>query len=345
MIRGACNRTSYLGRAVSLCVMAIAIIPAIAIPTCGQSYKYFRLGNPEDAHTNPVRGYALMGGGKDLDDAFKWLCDRASGGDFLVLRARGDDDYNPYINGLCKANSVATLILSDRAAAQDPKVAEIIRRSEAIFIAGGDQANYLNFWANTPVQKEINKALARGVPLGGTSAGLAVMAELVYSAQGDAPDDPDLTSALALSDPFHPRVTVRRAFLDIPILKNTLTDTHFKARDRMGRSLTFLSRIVQDGWSAHPREIAVDEKTAVLLDPDGKAIVVGKSTVYFMEVTEAPAVCRVKDPLTFSGISVYRVKAGDQFDVTKWRGTGGVSYSLVVDKGVVHSTAAGGAIY
>jgi hypothetical protein len=58
-------------------------------------------------------------GGSDLDVAFKWLCDRVSGGVFLVLRAHGDDDYNPYINGLCKVNSVSTLILPDRAAAQD----------------------------------------------------------------------------------------------------------------------------------------------------------------------------------------------------------------------------------
>ena len=50
----------------------------------------------------------------------------------------------------------------------------------------------------------------------------------------------------------------------------------------------------------------MDEKTAVLRDPDGKATVVGKSTVYFMEVTEAPEVCRANEPLTFSAIRVYR---------------------------------------
>ena len=210
------------------CALVVLLTLAAVLPVQGQSYKYFRLGNKADAHTRPIAGYALMGGGKDLDDAFKWLCEHASGGDFLVLRAHGDDDYNPYINGLCKVNSVATLILPDRAAAQDPKVGEIIRQAEAIFIAGGDQANYLNFWGDTPVQTEINKALGRGVPLGGTSAGLAVMGEFVYSAQGDAPDDPDLTSALALFNPFHSRVTVRRAFLNVPILKNTLTDTHFR---------------------------------------------------------------------------------------------------------------------
>lgn len=136
------------------CAELALLIFTCRSPAFGQSYKYFRMGNAADVQTKPVPGYAFMGGGSDLDEAFKWLCARASGGDFLVLRAHGDDDYNPYINGLCKPNSVATLILPDRPAAEDPKVAEIIRQAEAIFIAGGDQANYLNFWADTPVQTE-----------------------------------------------------------------------------------------------------------------------------------------------------------------------------------------------
>jgi len=325
-------------------VLSILVL-AISAHAFGQSYKYFRLGRSEDAHTTPTSGFALMGGGKDLDAAFRWLCEHASGGDFLVLRARGDDDYNRYVKRLCKANSVATLILPDTSAALAPQVADIIRKAEAIFIAGGDQARYLNLWAETPVQEEINAAIERGVPIGGTSAGLAVMGEFIYSAQGDAPDDPDLTSGLALADPFHPRVTVRRRFMQIPILKNTLTDTHFRKRDRMGRSLVFLARIVQDEWSRDPREIAVEEKAAVLLEPSGAATVVGSGPAYFMRVTHVPEVCRANEPLTFREIEVRRVDPGGHFDVPKWQGTDARSYSLSVEKGVIHSTAPGGDVY
>ena len=42
----------------------------------------------------------MMGGGSDLDEAFRWLCAKASDGDLLVRRARGDDEYNSYIAGL-----------------------------------------------------------------------------------------------------------------------------------------------------------------------------------------------------------------------------------------------------
>src|ERR1700761_1426565 len=86
------------------------------------AYKYFRTGSPQDAVTKPLSGFALMGGGTDLDEAFRWLCKRARGGDFLILRATGGDDYNPYVAGLedgaqCRLNSVATPIFPRRGGA------------------------------------------------------------------------------------------------------------------------------------------------------------------------------------------------------------------------------------
>jgi cyanophycinase len=312
----------------------------------GSSYQYMRIGHKEDAKTNPVAGIAMMGGGKDLDEAFKWLCQKANGGDFLILRATDDDAYNPYVNGLCHLNSVATLIIPDRTAAADPDVADIIRHAEAIFIAGGNQARYINFWKDMPVEDTINEALARGVPIGGTSAGLAVEPEFVYGALGDKEDDNDLASTDVLPDPYFPRVTLARDFLHHPVLKNTITDSHFAKRDRMGRSLGFLARIIQDGWSKSPREIAIDEKSAVLVEADGKATVVGSGKgAYFMQATQAPQACQKGVPLTMKGISVFKGPAGAHFDLASWSGTGGVSYTLSVENGAIHSTQSNNTIY
>jgi cyanophycinase len=310
------------------------------------SYQYIRLGQKADAKSHPSPGIAMMGGGSDLDEAFRWLCKKANGGDLLVLRARGDDAYNPYINGLCKLNSVATLIIPDRDAAQDSAVAEIIRHAEAVFIAGGDQSRYVNFWRGTPVQNAINAGLAAGKPIGGTSAGLAVLGEFAYGALGDAPDDDDLASTVVLRDPYFRRVTLVRGLLANPSLSGVLTDSHFAQRDRMGRSLGFLARIMQDAWSATPREIAIDEGSAVLLEADGRTTVVGPGKgAYFLRPTQAPEVCQPKTPLTFRNITVYRTPAGTHFDISKWSGEGGVSYSLSVEQGVIHSTQPGGNIY
>src|SRR5262249_29492818 len=159
-------------------------------------------------------------------------------------------------------NSVATLVIPSREAAQEKKVAEIVGQAEAIFIAGGDQSRYVNFWKGTPVQDAINAHIAAGKPIGGTSAGLAVLGEFVYGCLKDKPDDADLASPQVLADPYTERVTVVRDFLKNSELDNILTDSHFAKRDRMGRSLGFLARIVADGWSKAPREIAIDEKSA-----------------------------------------------------------------------------------
>ena len=149
-----------------------------------------------------------MGGGTDLDEAFRWLCDRADGGDFLILRAAGSDVYNPYLQHLCQLNSVATLIIPDRASSTDHFVIDTITHASAIFIAGGDQARYINFWAGTPVETSLRGAVKRGVPIGGTSAGLAVLGQYIYSAQNDRPDDKDLSSDEALADPFYRQVVI-----------------------------------------------------------------------------------------------------------------------------------------
>jgi cyanophycinase len=320
----------------------------------GHAYKYFRVGSAQDVATKTRPGFALMGGGTDLDEAFRWLCARANGGDFLVLRAAGTDAYNPYIAGLedrmsCKLNSVATLVIPSREAAGDPFVAQTIAHAEVIFIAGGDQANYIRFWMGTPVQTEINAAIRRGAPIGGTSAGLAVMGEWAYSAEGDRPDDPNLDGKTALMDPLGPRVALVRGFLEIPILKGIITDSHFAKRDRMGRLLVFLSHIrgTEPGGNS-PLGMGIDESTAMLLNTDGKAIVVGKGSVYLVEqhgqVFKMP-----RGQIIADGFDVLRIGPSKDFDLLEpnllHSTATGTAYSLTVSHLDLLSSQPGDAVY
>jgi cyanophycinase len=313
------------------------------------AYRYFRLGNSANAATASRPGFALMGGGTDLDEAFRFLCDRAGSGDLLVLRATGGDDYNPYIQKLCHLNSVATIVIPNRDAAADPFVGQTIRHASALFISGGDQAKYVNFWQGTPVQAALNEAIRRGVPIGGTSAGLAVMGEFAYTAQGDKPDDPNLDGKTALADPFGPRNTLSPNFLQIPILKGIITDTHFAKRDRMGRLLVFLARLNRpDGKPLPPglgvRGIGVEQGAAVLLEPDGKATVAGRGSAYFVSAQGADGVVAIGRPLSFGPFEIQKVDPGHAFDLKTWTGDS-TRYTLSVEAGVIHSTQPGGGVY
>jgi cyanophycinase len=241
---------------------------------------------------------------------------------------------------------VATLIIPDRTAAENPGAAEIIRKAEVIFIAGGDQANYIRGWKGTSVQNALNEGIAAGKPIGGTSAGLAVEGEFVYGALGDKPDDKDLASVAVLADPYLERVTVERDFLKIPLLQNLITDSHFAKRDRMGRSLGFLARIMKDGSSSSPREVAIDEKSALLVEANGEARVVGKGKgVYLISPTLAPETCARGAPLTFRNVSVYRLRKGGHVNLASFTGEGGTVYMLSVQRGKIESTQHGNEIY
>lgn len=325
--------------AINRMLFCVLLLVLSTVSTFAQTYRYARTGKSADAKTHPHFGIALMGGGADLDEAFRFLCAKADGGDFLILRAAGENDYNPYVSGLCKPNSVATLVIPDRASAQDPRVREIIGNAEAIFIAGGDQARYVNFWKGTPVDDALDQHIRAGKPIGGTSAGLAILGQFIYSAQQDKDTDQDLTSAEVLQNPYAPRVTLAKDFIDLPLLRNDLTDTHFAKRDRLGRSLGFLARIVQDNWSARPREIAIDERSAVLVEPDGKSRVIGPGRgAYFISITQRPDVCQAKQPLTMSNIRVHHAPGGQTFDLRSWSGPKGEDYTLAVGRGVIHSS-------
>jgi cyanophycinase len=332
-------------RAAKLLILLLVVIAAQAtVFAQAKPYQYFRIGSPTDVKPRTEPGFALIGGGKDLDPAFQWMCHRSGGGDFLILRATGTDAYNPYVQSLCHQNSVSTLVIPDKRAANDLFVAQTIAHAEAIFISGGDQANYINFWKSTPLQKELNAAIRRGVPIGGTSAGLAVQGEYIYSAQKDPPAGPDLRSTLALANPFQFQVVIAHGFLENPALADTITDTHFVTRDRMGRLLVFMARILASGNVKHIKGIGIDEQTAVLLESDGRSSIVGKGAAYFLYAATPAPVLKAGTPLSMQGISVQKVTPGGTFDLRSWKGAA-THYTFDVVAGTIHSTQPNHAVY
>ena len=324
------------------CLFFLFVVCSVLPGWAAKQYSYFRVGNPNDVTTSTTAGTALEGGGTDVDALFQWMCQRSGNGDFLVIRATGTDAYNPYIQQLCpNENSVATLIIPNLTAANDPFVSSTIQHAEALFIAGGNQADYINFWTGTPVESGVNALIARSVPVGGTSAGMNVLSQFIYSALGAQ----GVTSSEALANPFNKYITLAENFLSISPLQGLIDDPHFVTRDRMGRDLAFLCRIYLNGWSSAPRDIAIDEQTALLVDSAGNGTVVGISTVYFLQAPGAPQVCQSGTPLTYQNIGVQRINSSGTFNLPTWKGTAVTAYTVSATAGVLSSTQPGGGIY
>jgi cyanophycinase len=335
------NPSRRIGRPMSGIRFGIAI-PFFAIllnlSCAGQTIKgngytaYSVAANDPQPPKAPTFAVVLLGGHGDVDEATSFLCRHSGGGELVVLRASGADDYNSEFQSACPGNSVVTLVITSREGANDPFVAEKIRNAHAIFIAGGDQSNYVKYWTGNAVQKEIDEDVRRGVPIGGISAGLAVQGEFVFDSMLDTVKSPE-----ALANPYDPHVTLVRDFLSIPVLKSIITDSHFSQRQRMGRSLAFLARIVQDGWAQEAHGIGLDETTAVLVEADGRARVIGKNSAYFMTLDHRPEVCVDGKALTLRHVKVLKLSAGDTFDLSAWAATGGSSFEVNVVDGKMTS--------
>jgi cyanophycinase len=286
----------------------------------------------------PTFAAALVGGAGDVDAATHFLCDHSGGGEIVVLRASGTDAYNPYFHQLCPNNSVTTLLITSAGGAREAQAMRHLERAHAIFIAGGDQSNYVRFWAG-PLERAINADIERGVPIGGISAGLAVLGQFVFSARRDT-----ISSAEALANPFDPKLTLDRDFLSLPILRGIITDSHFSERQRLGRTVAFLARIRHDGWANPARAIGVDQETAVLVRANGQAEVVGKGSAFFLELTQAPERCAPNQPLSVEGVRGYEIRgespagAPAHFDLKSWSGTGGESFIVGVANGAMTGT-------
>jgi len=317
-----------------------------ATTAAAPGYKHYVVGNAADVTTVTTPLLVMQGGGTDVDANFVRMGAAAGGGDFVVIRASGTDAYNPYILDLCGCDSVETFVFKNRNGAYQPFVIDHIRNAEALFIAGGDQSKYVDFWKGTPVEDAINYlANVKKVPIGGTSAGMAVLGEFLYSAMSNK----SLTSPVALANPFDNDVTLDREFLTIPTQAGIITDQHLIERDRMGRTVTFLARLIKDGWTQQGLAIAADRETAVHVDPQtGKATIFATPThptpyAYFLRTPGPPEICQPRVPLTFHNVQVYRVDPSGWFDLTTWTGHEGIAYTLSADAGVL--TSSNGSIY
>ena len=265
--------------------------PLSALPASA-NYESWHTGSTKDfvpdSATSPRGGLLLSGGGGDVEDAWRWFVACARGGDIVVLRASGGDGYQNYLyNTIGGINSVTSIKFINAAASSDPAVLGRIAAAEGIFLAGGDQALYVKYWKDTPVGAALNAHIAAGKPLGGSSAGLAVLGEFYYSALHDS-----VTSEQALKNTFDPNITLGTGFIKAPILSGVITDSHFMPRKRLGRLMTFLARLQIDNPAA-PRLVGlgVDEGTALCVEPDATSSVhtVKNGSAWLVQILASPA--------------------------------------------------------
>ncbi|MBK1986823.1 cyanophycinase [Sphaerospermopsis aphanizomenoides BCCUSP55] len=316
-----------------------------------QDFDYIReCGKVSKTSAKPTPGILLIGGAEGKksgeDAATQWFLKRADRGNLLVLRCGGLGRHADWVCDYYRdlIGSAAELSIDSREAADDPEVIEYIREADALFIAGGDQNAYEDYWEGTAVEDAINYLInEKKIPIAGTSAGMAILGDYYY-----VPSHRGVISSEILDDPFHHNTKdiYRSDFIRVPYLKNVITDTHLdrvnrsNPETRYGRLFGLLTRVVHDSNRLSVFAIGLEEGAFVAIDDKGIAKVFGNGSAqgqdaYFLQTNGAlPEKVERDLPVIWNhngqAVKVYKIagtpEGSGHFDLNNWSTASGGSW-------------------
>ncbi|MGF1573283.1 MAG: cyanophycinase [Sumerlaeia bacterium] len=277
----------------------------------------------------------LMGGGSDVTPAFsEHAFPKIKVGNVLVLRESGGMAYNDYFASIAKYQSVAnveTILVDSVDAANSEYVSWAIDHAEMIWFAGGNQTNVLNTWRGSKLQEHIQQAVRRGVILGGTSSGLTILSEEIYAPPSEYRGS---TGEEALLDPYNMRMTTQPRFLEFQQFEkiNLLIDGHTSQRERQGRVMALLSRKIVEEQDFSWKMLALDEETAVFLNPEAVGVVITQqeNAQVMLFCADDHTIFNVVEkgkPLNVQNLAVWEFKNGDTIDLNRKPQSEPVRYS------------------
>lgn len=196
-------------------------------------------------------------------------------------------------------DDVKAVDVSSRADTLGPGALEAIEKATGLFFTGGDQLHITSLMGGTEMQALIQRRYERGLVIGGTSAGAAMMSNSMIL--GGDPNE-------------NPKVGAVEIGPGMDLVIGAVIDTHFSQRGRYGRLLTAVAHYPQD------LGIGLDEKTAMIVNRnefevagEGAVIVIDAGA---MNYTSLPYTEK-GDGLSLYGVRVHVLSAGARFDLSK----------------------------
>lgn len=189
----------------------------------------------------------------------------------------------------------------DFATREDGQRDDYLRQLETatgVFFTGGNQLRISTIIGGTPAAKLIRERNARGVHVGGTSAGASILSEhmIAFGKEGSSPraGSVRLAPGLGLTNRF-------------------IIDQHFRQRDRLGRLVAALA------YNPFAIGIGLDEDTAAFIGPDnvlevegsGAVTVVDAGALTFSSMADAGQ----SQPVCLLGLTVHILVAGATYNL------------------------------
>ncbi|HEY9614841.1 MAG TPA: cyanophycinase [Allocoleopsis sp.] len=185
---------------------------------------------------------------------------------------------------------------------------EAIEKATGVFFTGGNQARITSVLKDTELDQLLHKRLAEGLVIGGTSAGAAMMPDMMI-VEGDSETNP--------------RIEIVEMEPGMAFLPGVVIDQHFAQRGRIGR---LLSAVAQQPVNLG---FGIDENTAILVT-NNQIEVVGEGAITVLDVsgithTNLGQILKDED-LALCGVKLHILPHGYRFDL--------VSRKPIVDNNV-----------
>ncbi len=190
------------------------------------------------------------------------------------------------------------LPFAERADASREEWLRMLDAASGIFLTGGNQLRISTILGGTPVAKAIRRMNARGVTVGGTSAGAAILSEHMIASGEEGST---------------PKVGMARLAPGFGLSNRVIIDQHFRQRDRLGRLLTALA------YNPFAVGVGLDEDTAAFINPDRVIEVVGTGSITIVDVSalQHSSVATTDDnkPICLTNIRVHVLTQGATYDL------------------------------
>ena len=204
------------------------------------------------------------------------------------------------------AGRVDVLDFDTRRDASEKNRLDILEQATGVFFTGGNQLRLSTILGGTPVAKLIRIMSARGVTVGGTSAGASILSEhmIAYGSEGASP-----------------RASSVRLAPGLGLTNRFIIDQHFRQRDRLGRLTAAMA------YNPFAVGIGLDEDTAAFIAPDntlevegsGAITVVDASSMSFSSMSEVGQ----NDAVCMLGLTVHILTAGATFNLSTRKASAG----------------------
>jgi len=221
-------------------------------------------------------GGESSGGWSDLP--YSWVVTQSAIKKIAIISVNDETDWLPNYFKSFGAKWAKNFKIDSKSLANSQWLYDSLITYGAIFLKGGDQSKYYEYYKGTKTQQAIQHVYNNGGVLAGTSAGAMILSPIVFTAQVASVDP-----STALMSAYSPQITLANDFLNT-IQGNFIFDTHVAERGRLGRLPAFMAT-----WYKQTGQIAIgvgiDDHTAICISPNRLATVYGTGAVGIYRAT------------------------------------------------------------